>query len=75
MTGIIIPVAYLLSGVSAYASLTHLQVGLRQPTTNLKHILFAAMCLCASIASVFNLSLSRQILFLHLFLPPDGTIR
>lgn len=53
MNGIIVPSAYLLSGVSVYASLMHLQVGLRQPT-NFKHILFAAICLCTSIGSVFQ---------------------
>lgn len=53
MNGIIVPSAYLLSGVSAYASFIHLQVGFRQPT-NLKHILFAAMCLVASVSSIFQ---------------------
>lgn len=45
--------AYLLSGVSAYACMTHMQVGLRRPMA-IKHILFALICLCISISSPFN---------------------
>lgn len=45
--------AYLLSGVSGYAFLTHAQVGFRTPR-NVKHMLFALMCLCISIGSPFN---------------------
>jgi diguanylate cyclase (GGDEF)-like protein/PAS domain S-box-containing protein len=45
--------AYLLSGVSAYAFLTHIQVGLRKPRA-FKHILFSFICLCITIGSPFN---------------------
>lgn len=45
--------AYLLSGVSAYAFLTHIQVGMRKPA-EIKHILFALMCLCICAGAPFN---------------------
>lgn len=45
--------AYLLSGISAYAAITHIQVGLRKPKA-FKHILFSLICLCITIGSPFN---------------------
>jgi len=45
--------AYLLSGLSAYAFLTHIQVGLRRPKST-KHTLFAFMCLFVSLSAPFN---------------------
>jgi diguanylate cyclase (GGDEF)-like protein/PAS domain S-box-containing protein len=44
---------YLLCGVSTYAFLTHLQVGLRKPG-DAKHLLFALICLCISLGAPFN---------------------
>lgn len=49
----ITPTAFLLSGVSAYACLSHIQVGIWKPDDR-KHILFAAMCLCSAIVAPFH---------------------
>jgi len=45
--------SYLLSGVSAYAFLTHIQVGFRKPAGR-KHILFALMALCMAVGAPFH---------------------
>ena len=44
MHGIIVPTLYLLSGVCAYASLTHLGIGLRRPVDHIQ-IVFGFICL------------------------------
>lgn len=49
----IIPTAFLLSGVSAYACLSHIQVGFRK-STDRKHLLFASMCLCSAVVAPFH---------------------
>jgi len=58
MPEIIIPFAYSLFGVAAYSFLIHLQIGLRRPT-NLKHLMFAAICFCTSLSSVFQSMILR----------------
>ena len=54
MIEILTPTAYIFTGISLYAFITHIQVGLQQPF-NQRHLLFALMCLSSSLYTPSNL--------------------
>lgn len=55
MIEVLTPTAYIISGISGLAFVNHLQVGLRNPK-EIKHFLFAAMCLAATVFAPANIS-------------------
>lgn len=55
MIEVLTPTAYIISGISGLAFVNHLQVGLRNPK-EIKHFLFAAMCLAATVFAPSNIS-------------------
>lgn len=54
MIEVLIPTSYIIAGISGLAFVNHLQVGLRNPK-EVKHFLFAAMCLTAAVFAPTNI--------------------
>ena len=53
MNEIVVPGIFLLSGICAYAAVTHLAAGVRRPL-NRAHLLFAGMCVLMALLGVAN---------------------